>query len=112
NRLLLDFDGIYCNSEVWINGQFLGSHSNGFIGFQHDVTSYAKWGGNNLITVRVDNSQQPNCRWYSGSGIYRHVWLTIAGNLRVGPWGTRITTQNIDASTSQVHIATTIVNDG
>lgn len=70
----IDFDGVYRNSEVWINGHYLGKRPNGYISFQYEI---GKWwtDGENVVAVRVDNSKQPNSRWYSGSGIYRHVWM-------------------------------------
>lgn len=74
--VLITFDGVYRNSEVWINGQYLGKRPNGYISFQYDLTKYIKRTGANLVLVKVDNSQQPNSRWYTGSGIYRNVWLT------------------------------------
>src|ERR1044071_1800784 len=74
----ITFDGVYRNSEVWINGHYLGKRPNGYISFQYDLTPYIKRSPEkNIIAVRVDNSQQPNSRWYSGSGIYRNVWLDL-----------------------------------
>lgn len=65
----IGFDGIYCNSEVWINGQYLGKRANGYISFQYDLTPYLHFNGKpNVVAVKVDNSLQPNSRWYSGSG--------------------------------------------
>src|ERR1700730_15536192 len=75
-KVFVDFDGVYRNSEVWINGHYLGKRPYGFSSFQYDLSPYLN-DGKNIIAVRVDNSQQPNCRWYSGSGIYRNVWLTV-----------------------------------
>ena len=70
----IEFDGVYRNSEVWINGHYLGKRPNGYISFSYDLTPYLKFGNQkNVIAVKVDNSQQPNSRWYSGSGIYRDV---------------------------------------
>ena len=75
--IYIDFDGVYRNSEVFINGHSLGVRPNGYISFQYDLTPYLKYGNQpNFIAVKVDNSKQPNSRWYSGSGIYRNVWLT------------------------------------
>jgi beta-galactosidase len=74
----VEFDGVYENSEVWINGHSLGKRPFGYIGFSYDLTPYLNFGEqDNVIAVRVDNSVQPNSRWYSGSGIYRHTWLTV-----------------------------------
>ena len=74
----LYFEGIYMNSEVYVNGQRAGGHPYGYSSFFVDITSYVKT-GKNTVAVRVDNSQQKNCRWYTGSGIYRNVWLTESG---------------------------------
>ena len=73
--IVVDFDGVYRNSEVWINGHFLGKRPNGYISFRYELSPYLKYGGSNVIAVRADNSKQPNSRWYSGSGIYRDVKL-------------------------------------
>lgn len=74
----INFDGIYRNSEVWINGHYLGKRPNGYVSFQYDLTPYVKPANEkNVIVVRADNSLQPNSRWYTGSGIYRNVWLQI-----------------------------------
>lgn len=78
----VEFDGVYQNSDVWINGHPLGRYPNGYMSFHYDLTPHIK-SGENIITVRVDNSLQPNTRWYSGSGIYRHVWLNIANPLHI-----------------------------
>lgn len=105
----IEFDGVYQNSDVWINGQHLGRYPNGYMSFHYDLTPYIK-SGSNIIAVRVDNSLQPNTRWYSGSGIYRHVWLNIANSLHVAQWGTYITTPQADSSSATVNIKTKIVN--
>jgi beta-galactosidase len=83
-NISIEFDGVYRNSEVWINGHYLGKRPNGYISFQYDLTPYLKYGTEkNVIAVKVDNSQQPNSRWYSGSGIYRNVHLLIKGNFQI-----------------------------
>ena len=75
-KVIIEFDGVYMNSEVWINGQFLGRRPYGFVGFRYDLTDFLKTDGStNLLAVRVDDSLEPSTRWYSGSGIYRHVRL-------------------------------------
>ncbi len=78
-RIVIQFDGIYMNSKVYINGHFLGQYPYGYSSFQYDLTEFIKAGEKNTIAVRVDNSLQPASRWYAGSGIYRNVWL-IATN--------------------------------
>lgn len=105
----IEFDGVYQNSDVWINGQHLGNYPNGYMSFYYDVTPYIKF-GENIVTVRVDNSRQPNTRWYSGSGIYRHVWLHLANPLHVAQWGTYITTPQVDSYSATVSIKTKIDN--
>lgn len=105
----IEFDGVYMNSDVWINGHHLGKCANGYIGFYYDLTPYLKK-KKNTITVRVDNSLQPNSRWYSGSGIYRHVWLNIADPLHIAQWGTYVTTPSVDSSAATVSILSIVDN--
>lgn len=108
----IDFDGVYMNSEVWINGHYLGKRANGYIGFRYDLTPYVLFGGKkNELLVKVDNSQQPNSRWYSGSGIYRNVWLVKTGKLHIGHWGTYITTPGVSKDSARVSISTAVKND-
>ena len=79
-KVVIEFDAIYMNSDVWINGQFLGCKPYGFTGFRYDLTEYLKKDGSlNVIAVRVDDSSEPSLRWYAGSGIYRHVRLITTG---------------------------------
>jgi beta-galactosidase len=107
----IQFDGVYQNSEVWINGHYLGKRPNGYISFTYDLTPYLK-NDNNIIAVKVDNSNQPNSRWYSGSGIYRHVWLNITNSLHIAQWGTSITTPVATANTATVLVKTQIEYTG
>lgn len=110
-RISIHFDGVYCNSEVWINGHYLGKRPNGYIGFEYDITPYLNFGQTNQILVKVDNSNQPNSRWYSGSGIYRNVWLKKTEKLYVVNWGTFITTPKVSKDQATVNVVTTIGND-
>jgi len=105
----IEFDGVYMNSDVWINGQHLGKHPYGYTSFYYDLTPYIKK-GENIIAVKVDNSVQPNSRWYSGSGIYRHVWLSISGPVHIAQWGAYITTPEINSSSAKVLVRTSIEN--
>jgi beta-galactosidase len=105
----LEFDGVYMNSDVWINGVHLGRRPYGYLSFAHDVTQHLR-PGINLVAVRVDNSRQPNSRWYTGSGIYRHVWLTIVDRLHVGHWGTYLTTPRADSAGAEVLVRTRLEN--
>jgi beta-galactosidase len=91
----IDFDGVYMNSQVYINGHLLGQRPYGYSSFQYDMTPYIIKGRDNVIAVRVDNNDQPNSRWYSGCGIYRHTYLTKTSNVHVAHWGTQVTTDNI-----------------
>ncbi len=97
------FDGVYRNSEVWINGQLLGKCPNGYISFEYNLTPFIKFGSNNVIAVKVDNSQQPNSRWYSGSGIYRDVKLIVKNKISFKENGIFITTENM-ASETKINI--------
>ena len=86
----IEFDGVYMNSTVYVNGKEVGFRPYGYSSFEYDITKYLKE-GKNVIAVRVDNSDQPNSRWYSGCGIYRHVWLTQTEHTHVAHWGTFVT---------------------
>ena len=86
NRYFIEFDGVYMNSTVYVNGQKVGNRPYGYSSFEYDITPYVKE-GENVVAVRVDNSDQPNSRWYSGCGIYRHVWLTETHPIHVKHWG-------------------------
>jgi beta-galactosidase len=108
--ILLEFDGVYQNSDVWINGVHLGLRPYGFIPFAYDVTPHLNKKTENVVAVRVDNSLQTNCRWYSGSGIYRHTWLLSTGPLRVGHWGTYVIFPRISKDSAVIEVKTTIVS--
>ncbi len=106
----IEFDGVYMNSDAWINGYHMGHRPYGYISFAYDMAPYINWGGENWLAVRVDNSLQPNSRWYTGSGIYRHVWLTITDPVHVDLWGVYVTTPQVNNPTT-VEVQTTIVNE-
>jgi beta-galactosidase len=107
----IEFEGVYQNSDVWINGHHLGHYPNGYMSFYYDLSPFVKRGGN-ILSVRVDNSRQPNTRFYSGSGIYRHVWLNIANPLHIAQWGTYITTPMVDSAAATVSVKTRIEGGG
>ncbi len=100
NRYFIEFDGVYMNSTVYVNGQEVGHRPYGYSSFEYDITKFLKQ-GDNVIAVKVDNSDQPNSRWYSGCGIYRHVWLTKTHSVHVKHWGVHVVT---DAKTGQVKV--------
>jgi beta-galactosidase len=104
--VVVDFDGVYRNSEVWINGHYLGKRPNGYISFRYVLSPYLNYGGQNTIAVRVDNSRQPNSRWYSGSGIYRDVKLLTLNQTHVAQWGTYVTTPEVSAAKALVKVQT------
>ncbi len=91
-RITVDFDGAFRDSQVWVNGFYLGRESSGYSGFGYDISDYLNYGGNNVIAARVDASLEEGW-FYEGAGIYRHVWLTKTGPLHVAKWGTYVTTE-------------------
>ena len=108
---VLEFDGVYQNSEVWINGQYLGLRPYGFVPFAYELTPYLKFNAENVVAVKVDNSRQTNCRWYSGSGITRHTWLLKTNPLRVAYWGTFVTAPHVSRTSATVEVKTRVAND-
>jgi beta-galactosidase len=107
----VEFDGVYRNSEVWINGHYLGKRPYGYSSFRYELAPFLKYGNTtNVLAVKVDNSQQPNSRWYSGSGIYRNVWLVTTEKLCVDHWGTFVTTPQVTETTARVSIKTRVRN--
>jgi beta-galactosidase len=105
----IEFDGVYMNADVWVNGKHLGKRPYGYISFAYDITPHVVQ-GSNVIAVRVDNSRQPGSRWYTGSGIYRHVWLTTVDRLHIGHWGVTVTTPRVD-SIAEVVVHTRLENE-
>ncbi|SDT55203.1 beta-galactosidase [Mucilaginibacter mallensis] len=109
--IYIDFDGVYQKSTVWVNGHELGFRPNGYISFRYELTPYLNFGGQNTIAVKVDNSVQPNSRWYSGSGIYRNVWLVTTGKTAIDHWGTYVTTSEVSAQSAKVDLKVKIRNN-
>ncbi len=110
-RVFVQFDGAYMDSTVWMNGTQICARPYGFISYECDFTSAAKFGGTNVLAVRLNN-QQPSSRWYSGSGIFRHVWLKAVNPVRVAYTGTRVTTPTITSTSATVDVTVTVQNDG
>jgi len=111
-RVSVEFDGVYMNATVWINGHKLGTHAYGYTAFHFDLTPHLLFGKEkNVLAVKVDNSKRPNTRWYSGSGIYRHVWLTITDSLHVSHWGTAVSTVKATKSAATVEVETSVDNE-
>jgi beta-galactosidase len=108
----IEFDGVYNHAEVWINGQFIGERPYGYSSFECDLTPHLKAGsGENVVAVRVDHSRFADSRWYTGSGIYRHVRLRITDKLRVAHWGTFVTSPEVTADRAVLQIETAVEND-
>lgn len=107
----IHFDGVYMNSDVWLNGHFLGNHPYGYTPFYYDLTPYLKpIGQENIIAVKVRNEGK-NSRWYAGSGIYRHVWMTATNPVHVDTWGVYITTPEVSQNSATVKVNSTIINE-
>ena len=109
-HVFIEFDGVYMNSDVWINGIHLGNRPYGYSSFQYELTPHLKFGGEkNVLAVRVDVNQ-PCSRWYSGAGIYRHVRLTVTDSVHIEHWGTYVATPDVSESEATVSIETKIQN--
>ena len=108
----LQFDGVYMNADVWINGKHVGNHPHGYTSFWYDITPYLNAAGQtNVVAVKVNN-EGINARWYSGSGIYRHTWLTLGNRVHVKPWGVSITTPEASEKRAIVEVVTNVTNSG
>ena len=111
-KIFIQFDGVYKNSKVWINGHLLGNRPYGYISFQYDLTPYLNFGDKeNVIAVKVDHSDYADSRWYTGSGIYRHVWLKVMNDLHIEHWGNYVTTDEVSEKSAQVKIETQVMNE-
>jgi beta-galactosidase len=108
-KFFIQFDGVYMNADVWINGHHLGNHPYGYTSFIFDLTDFIRFDSSNLIAVEVKNEGQ-NSRWYSGSGIYRHVWLTTLSPIHIKSWGTFITTSEVSNTSAKINCKTNVVN--
>lgn len=109
-QLALDFEGVYGISQVWLNGHLLGKKLNGYLGFQYDITPQVRFDGSNVVVVHCDNSAKETSRWYTGSGIYRHVWLLATDPLHVERFGTYVTTPRIESASALARITTEVRN--
>lgn len=109
-RIGVEFDGVFRDSQVWVNGFYLGRESSGYTSFAYDMSDYLNYGGENVIVVRADASLEEGW-FYEGAGIYRHVWLTKTSSLHVAHWGTFVSTEVSDGS-ADVTARITVKNDG
>ncbi len=94
--VLLELEGVYMYAQVAVNGNETGVHPYGYTSFHVDLKPYLKFGAENEVTVTANNSAQPNSRWYSGTGIYRHAWLRVGEGVHIKPWGVFVTTPVVD----------------
>jgi beta-galactosidase len=107
----VEFDGVYRDATVYLNGHKLGTHPYGYTAFTFDITPNLNFAGVNVLAVRVDNSAQPNSRWYSGSGIYRHVRVVMTDTTHVAHWGVFVTTPETTSTSAKVSIRTRVANE-
>ncbi|MFT3933525.1 MAG: glycoside hydrolase family 2 TIM barrel-domain containing protein [Chitinophagaceae bacterium] len=109
-NIYLYFDGVYKNGEVWINGNYLGKRPNGFIPFQYELTKYLNKSGNNTIAVKVDHTEFADSRWYTGSGIYRNVYLIATNPVSIDLWGVGFSTPIVNKEKAIVKVTVAITN--
>src|SRR5690242_9215629 len=107
----IEFDGVMQNSDVWINGIHLGHRPNGYVSFGYPLTGHLNFGGDNVIAVRCDTSEQPASRWYSGAGIYRHVRLVETSPLHFVPDGIFVSTPKVSPDKATIKIETALTNE-
>lgn len=110
-KQFLYFGGVYCNSEVWVNGNKVGYRPNGYVSFIYDITPFVKFGEKNCIAVKVDHSKQADSRWYTGSGIYRDVYLVSSGYVHIGNWGIFVKTADVRDGSAFMDVSLKMVNE-
>ncbi|MFZ6008824.1 MAG: beta-galactosidase GalA, partial [Bacteroidota bacterium] len=108
-RIVVEFEGVFRNSVVWVNGHYMGLEESGYNSFQYDITEVVNYGGKNVIAVRVDATMEEGW-FYEGAGIYRHVWLTKTSPVHVAQWGTFITSE-VNGSNAVVAVSAEIINE-
>jgi beta-galactosidase len=109
-RIIVIFDGVYMNPTTFLNGVNLGQHPYGYTSFYYDLTDHVKFGQRNVLAVEVKNEGE-NSRWYSGSGIYRHVWLKAADPVHFGQWETSVSTPVVDQSAAKIDVSSAVSNE-
>ncbi len=111
-HVFLYFDGVYKNSTVWLNGHLLGNRPNGFIPFEYELTKYLDANGKNVLTVKVDHSEFADSRWYTGSGIYRNVYLAVKEPIYIPTWGVQFSTPAITTAEANANTRVMVSNRG
>ncbi len=109
-RISVEFDGVFRDSIVWVNGHYLGREPSGYSGFCYDITDHLNYGGNNVIAVRIDATMEEGW-FYEGAGIYRHVWLTKTAPLHVAPYGTFVSS-DVKGNIANITARATVINEG
>jgi beta-galactosidase len=110
-RVIVEFDGVMANSDVWINGFPLGHRPSGYTSFNYDLTGHLNFGNrDNVLSVRADTSAQPASRWYMGAGIYRHVRLVVTDDVHIPPWGVFVSTPEVSSTQAVVRVQTLVTN--
>ena len=110
-KVYLYFEGVYNRSEVYINGKLLGKRPNGYISFMYDATPYVEFGKENIIAVHADHTQSADSRWYTGSGIYRDVYLVYANQVHIAQWGVFAYPTKTNAKQATVNVDVEITNN-
>ena len=110
-KVIVQFDGVYQDSKIYLNGTRVGGQRFGYVSFYCDLTPYLKATGDNVLAVFVDNETSRRSHFYSGTGIFRHVWLIATDMVYVKNWGTAVTTPKVSAARSQIKVQTDVVND-
>lgn len=110
-RILAEFEGIYMNAHIVVNGNQVAFHPYGYTSFQVDLTPYLHIGGRNILLITANNLGKPNSRWYAGAGIYRHVWLHVGEAVSVRPWNLKITTPAVSKENAEVAVRATVTNN-
>jgi beta-galactosidase len=110
-RVSLEFDGVSMDATIYLNGHKLGNHPYAYTSFRFDITPHLNLSATNVLAVRVDNSVQPNSRWYTGSGIYRHVRAVVTEPIHIAPWGIFVSTSEASAASATVLIKSQVQND-
>ncbi len=111
-RVVLEVEGAYTNAVVFVNGNVVAFHPNGYTSFHVELTPWLKKNSDNELMIRIQNNALPNSRWYSGSGLYRHVWLLTADGPHIAPWGVYVTTPVAAVDESVIRVETEVVGDG
>ncbi len=112
DKVYLYFEGVYNRSEVYLNGHLLGKRPNGYISFMYDATPYVEFGKENVIAVRVDHSRSADSRWYTGSGIYRDVYIVYANPVHVSQWGVFVYPEEAGDKKAVRAVEVTVENNG